>query len=301
MTGSALVYSSSLIAAFLGGVLALFAPCCVVSLMPTFVGVALRAGRLRLPITTAVFAAGVALVLLPVVLGIGALGSLFSAYHRAVYFAVSIALFAIGFAAIIGRGVTLPMPMLRWRASSHGGIGETFMLGLVSGVVSSCCAPVLAGVIALSALAASPAGALGLGLSYVFGMVFPLFIAALLWDRINVKDGFAKNWRLSLAGESVPWTDLASGVIFVAMGALALFIAISGQSTLTPDVLTAWSQWSTGIAGSVAVALGRLPFAAQAAVLAAFAALIAIGIFAPRGRVQLHTSRREDAGITGVD
>ena len=76
MTGAALVYSSSLIAAFLGGILALFAPCCVVSLMPTFIGTALRQGRLRLPITTTVFAAGVAVVLLPVVLGIGALGSL---------------------------------------------------------------------------------------------------------------------------------------------------------------------------------------------------------------------------------
>src|SRR5207249_8413298 len=57
---NALVYSSSLVAAFLGGVLALFAPCCVVSLLPTFVGAALERGRLRLPAMAAIFAAGIA-------------------------------------------------------------------------------------------------------------------------------------------------------------------------------------------------------------------------------------------------
>jgi len=79
---NALVYSSSLAAAFLGGIIALFAPCCVVSLLPMFVGAALQRGRVQLPVTTALFAAGVAAVLLPVVLGVGALGQVFAAHHR---------------------------------------------------------------------------------------------------------------------------------------------------------------------------------------------------------------------------
>ncbi len=68
---NALVYSSSLVAAFLGGILALFAPCCVVSLLPTFVAVAVERGRRRLPTTALIFSAGVATVLLPIVLGVG--------------------------------------------------------------------------------------------------------------------------------------------------------------------------------------------------------------------------------------
>src|SRR6266540_1934281 len=76
---NALVYSSSLAAAFLGGVLALFAPCCVVSLLPTFVGAALERGRLRLPAMAAIFAAGIATVMLPIVLGVGLLGQLLGA------------------------------------------------------------------------------------------------------------------------------------------------------------------------------------------------------------------------------
>src|SRR5438445_13034336 len=85
---NALVYSSSLVAAFLGGVLALFAPCCVVSLLPTFVGAALERGRLRLPAMAAIFAAGIASVMLPIVLGVGLLGQLFAAHHRVIFFVV---------------------------------------------------------------------------------------------------------------------------------------------------------------------------------------------------------------------
>ena len=284
MTGSALVYSSSLIAAFLGGVLALFAPCCVVSLMPTFAGTALRRGVFRLPQTSLMFSAGIAVVLLPVVLGIGELGAQLTAFHRAVYFGVAAILLVIGVAALLGRGLSLPMPSLRFRSRTLGGAGETFLLGVVSGVVSSCCAPVLVGVIALSALAASPLGALGLGLSYVFGMVFPLFIATLVWERFNIGERVATaRWiRMRIAGRSVFWTDVASGAIFLAMGLLALVIAISGKSTLTPDVLVTWSRWSTGLAGTVAVLLGRLPLVVQAALLGALAFGLAAGLLLAR-------------------
>src|SRR2546425_3245528 len=79
---NALVYSSSLVAAFLGGILALFAPCCVVSLLPTFVSTAIERGRRRLPTTALIFSAGVATVLLSIVLGAGALRPLVARYQR---------------------------------------------------------------------------------------------------------------------------------------------------------------------------------------------------------------------------
>jgi len=81
---NALVYGRSLAAAFLGGILALFAPCCVVSLLSTFVAASLQQKRLRLIVSAVVHAAGVAVVLLPLVLGIGALGQLLGRFHREV-------------------------------------------------------------------------------------------------------------------------------------------------------------------------------------------------------------------------
>lgn len=308
MTGNALVYSSSLIAAFLGGVLALFAPCCVVSLMPTFVGTALRQGRLRLPLTTLLFAAGVACVLLPVVWGIGALGQLLAAFHRIVYSVVGFVLLAIGIASVVGRGPAIPMPMLRYRPNGRGGIGSTFLLGAVSGVVSSCCAPVLVGVIALSALSGSPIGGLGLGVSYVFGMVFPLFIAALVWERGRIgerlKSGLLRRDAVVLLGQPVLWTDLSAGVIFIAMAAMALTIAATGQSTMTPDFLLSWTRWSSGVAGTVAAVLGRLPMWTQIALLAALAGGVALAIVPPvhrasHRRIEVHP--KTESAIQSAD
>ncbi len=300
MSGSALVYSSSLIAAFLGGVLALFAPCCVVSLMPTFVGTALRQGRLRLPFTTLVFAAGVGSVLLPVVWGVGALGHVFAAYHRTVYLVVGIALLAIGIASFVGRAPAIPMPTFRYRPGRHGGSASTFLLGAVSGVVSSCCAPVLVGVIALSALSATPIGGLGLGVSYVFGMVAPLFVAALVWERWSLGDRLKSRLfrrdAIVVLGEPVPWTDFAAGAIFLAMAAMALAIAVTGQATITPDFLAEWTRWSAGVAGTAALVLGRLPVWAQVAVLAGLVCCLTAAFALPKRRVRSDASER---GVTG--
>src|SRR5438128_11507474 len=107
---SALVYSSSLIA-FLGGVLALFAPCCVVSLLPTFVGAALERGRLRLPAMAAIFAAGIASVMLPIVLGVGLLVQLLAAQHRVIFFVVGAFLVLLALQVLPGPPGSPPSPV----------------------------------------------------------------------------------------------------------------------------------------------------------------------------------------------
>ena len=278
---NALVYSSSLAASFIGGILALFAPCCVVSLLPTFIGTAAARGRQRLPLTALVFAAGVAAALLPVVLGVGALGQVFAAQRRIIFLLVGIFLAVLGGSMVSGRQWMLPMPALRVQVTRDG-TGSVFVLGLVSGIASSCCAPVVVGVVALSALANSVPGALGLGLSYVFGMVFPLFLAALFWDRLP--QGAAR-WRLrplQIGSRMVPWTELVAGVMFLAIAAGALYLAVTGQMSYSPGWLTAWNRWATGVAADVAVAVGRIPVLIQAAVLVALAAGITLLIYGPR-------------------
>src|SRR6266852_1963215 len=251
---NALVYSSSLVAAFLGGVLALFAPCCVVSLLPTFVGAALERGRLRLPAMAAIFAAGIASVMLPIVLGVGLLGQLFAAQHRVIFFVVG--LFLVLLALQVASGLT-------------------------AGVASSCCAPVLAGVVALSALASSVTGALGLGLAYVFGMVFPLLVAVLVWDRVHPgSPGFAlRTRRIRLGGWSLPRTDGVAAVMFFAIGVLALLIAYTGQSTYLPGWLEVWNRWATGLAGNVSVWLGSLPTAIQGIALGLLALAVITALY----------------------
>ena len=178
-----------------------------------------------------------------------------------------------------GRPWSLPFPMLRLRVSGStpGGI---FALGLTAGVASSCCAPVLAGVVALSALASSVTGALGLGLAYVFGMVFPLLVTVLVWDRVHPGSAFAlRTRRIRLRGWALPWTDAVAAVMFLAIGILALVIAYTGQSTYLPGWLEVWNRWVSGLAGNLAVWLGSLPVAIQATALAILALAVVTALY----------------------
>ena len=277
---NALVYSSSLVAAFLGGILALFAPCCVVSLLPTFVAVAIERGRRRLPTTALIFSAGVATVLLPIVLGVGALGQLVARYQRVVFLVIGVFLAFLGISILSGRHWALPLPALRLRARGSGP-ARVFTLGLASGVASSCCAPVVVGVVAMSALAASPLGALGLAAAYVLGMVFPLFLAALFSDRLP------QRWVRAATGSGgfvfrnrrIAWQELVAAGMFLAVAAAALALAITGRMSYAPDWLTSWNRWATGLAGDVAVALRGLPILVQAAGIAVLAALVGVPLY----------------------
>ena len=271
---NALVYSSSLVAAFLGGILALFAPCCVVSLLPTFTAAALQQRGLRLVASTAVFAAGVATVLLPIVLGIGALGQVLGRFHSQVFLVVGLFLLGLGIYVLSGRGFMLPMPTIGRRSTSQSRMGGVYVLGVVSGIASSCCAPVLIGVVAMSALASSTVGAVGLGLSYIFGMVFPLFLAVILWERLHLGERrlFARGAkRIAVGRVSLVWTDALAGIMFVIMGVLSSYLGITGQGTYTPGWLTAFNRWAGGQAGNLAMALRGVPIIVQALMLLALA------------------------------
>lgn len=274
---NALVYSSSLAAAFFGGMLALFAPCCVVSLLPNFVAISIRRGLRRLPFTTVVFAGGVATVLLPIVLGIGALGQLLGSFHSAIFFAVGGFLILLGLFTLAGRNLMLPTPAM----SSVSSAGGVYSIGLVSGVASSCCAPVVVGVIAMSALAGSTFGALGLGLAYVFGMVFPLFIATILWQRLRLAERMQmlrRIPRLALGGRDVSWNDAVAGGIFILIGTVSVVLAATGQASFAPRPLGAWDRWATERVADLAVALGGLPVWLQAVGLVAVAIATVLGI-----------------------
>ncbi|MCL4545429.1 MAG: cytochrome c biogenesis protein CcdA [Chloroflexi bacterium] len=275
---NALIYSSSVVAAFLGGILALFAPCCIVSLMPAYLAAALRRGGWQLATMTLLFSAGVALVLLPIVLGIGALSQTFGQYHREVYFVVGLLLTLLGVFALSGRGWLLPLPMLSTPArAGQGDAGGVLLLGVISGLASSCCAPVLVGVLALTALSPSTLTAAGLGLAYVFGMVFPLLLAAALWERLGLDQHTLTRLgarRLAFGAWSAKVTDTVAGLMFVAMGTLALYLAFTGQSTYTPDFLLVFNHWASSILADVALRLQGVPAVLQGAGLL----LIAIAV-----------------------
>jgi cytochrome c biogenesis protein CcdA len=269
-----ILFGGSVLASFLAGTVALFAPCCISVMLPAYFASSFATKR-ALVAMTFVFAAGLGLIILPIALGAAAIGSAISAHHLVFYLAGGTLMLALGLYMLAGGKLMLPMPAMRTRRGS--GPLAVLSLGAFSGVASSCCAPVLAGVAALSGASGSFSNALILGVAYVFGMVFPLFVIALLWDRFNWGESrLLKGKRFSVAvfGRRLALhsTALLSGLILVAMGVVVIVIAFRGnampssgwQLTLSAHVqhyahvIKVWAGtlpgWITGIGIFVALA-----------------------------------------------
>lgn len=233
--GSELLATGSILAAFFAGGVALFAPCCIVFLAPSYLAGAVKNRRWRLLPLTFVFAAGLAVVLVPITLGMGLLAGAIARYHQPLYYAGAALMFGLAVLAFSGRMWSLPS-FLRAPDTARGDSASFFGLGIFSGIASSCCAPVLAGVMTLSVLSGSAAGGLVLGLAYVFGMVFPLFAMALVWDKAKLGERRflqAKTVRVRLGSRTVVTNTLniAVAIAFVGMGGFVS--ALAGSSDMT--------------------------------------------------------------------
>src|SRR5437867_9637296 len=169
---SSIFFGGSVLAAVIAGAIALFAPCCISVMLPAYFASSFQNRRLLVAMTF-LFAAGIATVILPLTMGASALRQLFVEGHRPIYIAGGLLMLTLAAYTLLGGQLHLPMPGRR--AGGKGGPFAVYSLGVFSGIATSCCAPVLAGVIALSGATASFGLALGLGAAYVFGMVAPLF------------------------------------------------------------------------------------------------------------------------------
>src|SRR6266545_1590025 len=141
-----------------------------------------REHPLRVDYVEATTPAGLALVLVPITLGMSLVAGAVARYHAPFYYAGGALMLLLAAYALSGRMWRLPT-FLRTPDAARGDSAAFFALGVFSGIASSCCAPVLAGVMTLSALSGSAVGGTVLGLAYVLGMTFPLFLMALAYDR----------------------------------------------------------------------------------------------------------------------
>lgn len=233
--GTELLTTGSIVAAFFAGGVALFAPCCIVFLAPSYLAGAAKSHRWRLLPLTLTFALGLSVILVPITLGMSLLAGAIAKYHAPLYWAGGILMFALAALALSGKMWSLPS-FIRSPDTTRGDTGSFFALGVFSGIASSCCAPVLAGVMTLSALSGSAAGGLLLGFAYVFGMVFPLFIMALAWDRARLGERRlfrAKSVTVRVAGRAIMTNtiNIAVAIAFVAMGAFVIALANSTDMT----------------------------------------------------------------------
>lgn len=238
-----LLLSASIIAAFIAGVAALFAPCCITVLLPSYFASIFRERR-KVFLMTFIFFLGILAVFLPIGLGAAAIGKFFSQYHNVVFGIGGVFLAALGVIILTGKHFSLPFRVYPTcaspkdsarRALKKHNAASVFVLGIFSGIATTCCAPVLAGVLALAALPGSVFWGGIYALSYVFGMVAPLFLLSLFLDKINFEQKFQQifsrpiQYRLSGKKISIAVSEAVSGITFLAMGVLILYLALSNR------------------------------------------------------------------------
>jgi cytochrome c biogenesis protein CcdA len=255
------LFGTTLLAAFLGGVVALLAPCCISVMLPAYLSTGFRHRGGVVP-ATLVFGVGVATVILPIGLGATALSSLLLSGHVWVFSIGGVLMIVAGAATLAGWKPHLPMPGAS--AAKEGSFGSAYVLGAFSGAASACCAPVLAGVAVLSGAAASFPVALAIGAAYVAGMVTPLAVTALLWDkrreratRLLTERTIAL--RLGRWQRRMALGSAASGFLMIAMGVLAMVLAFTGPGMPSGGWQTELSAWLQHVSSVALTALSWIP------------------------------------------
>jgi cytochrome c biogenesis protein CcdA len=225
-----------MIVAFVAGLVALAMPCCFSVLLPSYFAQSFRQRARRVGMTV-IFGAGIATVMLPLALGVLIVAQTITANHNLVFVAGGFLMIILGFWTIWGQGM---LPQLKLPVNlNRNDAASVYVLGVFSGAATSCCAPVLAGVIVLSALSGSLVESLLIGFTYVAGMVFPLFAVALVWDRYAVGGENPLRGRmlhLSYFGRefSIHSSKLIAGTLFAVMGVVTIVLGLTGTMIPTP-------------------------------------------------------------------
>ena len=243
---------TSLIAAFVAGVAALFAPCCITVLLPSYLGNIFKE-KYKIFFMTFVFFLGVLTVFLPIGLGASFLAQLFSEYHNIIFTVGCIFLIVLGLTMLFGKKFTTPTSV---RDGMKRHVSSIYVLGIFSAIATTCCAPVLAGVLTLGVASGTIVWGALYTLAYVVGMTLPLFIIAAFLDKANLTERFTNakktvamrigsfSWRITVS-------ELISGLIFLLMGGYITYLAFSNKLFTHSSYQLEMNLWNAKFLGAI--------------------------------------------------
>ena len=131
-----LLTTGSVLAAFFAGGVALFAPCCIVFLAPSYLAIAVKNRRWRLLPLTFVFAAGLAAVMVPITLGMSLLSGAIAQYHAVFYTIGGLLMLLLALWALTGKMWALPS-IIAAPDTRRGDSASFFALGVFSPILSA--------------------------------------------------------------------------------------------------------------------------------------------------------------------
>jgi cytochrome c-type biogenesis protein len=273
---STTIMGGSAAAAFVAGMIAFFAPCCSGVMMPTYLAAISGGNRFRIARLTAIYVAGVAAIVWPITLGAAAIGQWTNRFHPQLF--VIGGLMMLFTAVTLWRGSMLPLPIPQPELT--GTAGSVFILGVFSGSATACCAPVLAGAVALSALQGTWVGGFLLGGAYILGIVFPLVILALVFHGAK---GRLRDPKFTLALGSyrkrISLSRFVGALVFGASGLFFIILALAGESQ-SGNGMQRWI--SAQLSHHLAAHAGQVPNWLMWPALALFAAALIFLVSRPR-------------------
>ncbi len=216
--------------AFFGGVLALLSPCSAL-LIPAFFAYAFPS-RGQLLLRTSIFFAGLVTVLIPIGLGVGALGTLILERRAEVTLIAGLFLIAIGLYQLVSGGFEVPGTAGLMGRVSGDSVIATFALGAVYGIAGFCAGPILGGVLTIAATSGGALTGGALLFVYALGMAVPLFILAGLWERVGPwarSHVSAGEWHIGRW--SRPRVTVISSLMFIVLG--FAFIVFQGSNAFS--------------------------------------------------------------------
>ncbi|GAA3361903.1 cytochrome c biogenesis CcdA family protein [Saccharopolyspora gregorii] len=259
-----------LLGAFLGGLLTLISPCSAM-LLPSFFAYAFD-GLGKLVARSAVFYLGLTTTLVPLGAAAGFFGALLTQHRTALTVASGVVLIALGLLQISGKGFGFAAAQrMTGRIRISSGL-SVYALGTVYGLAGFCAGPLLGSVLTVSAAGGETLyGAILLAL-FALGMAFPLFLLALLWERLRLGErAWLRGREVTIGRMRLHTTNIISGLVFATIG--LMFVLTEGTANLggltdvdTQFAVQAWLQQTSSRISNTTVLLA-LAVVALAAVL----------------------------------
>lgn len=216
----------TLTVAFIAGLLSFLSPC-VLPLVPSYLGVI---GGAKAPMSRALgFIVGFGIVFIALGATASSLGS-FLAPHKILLGQVA-AVLIVFFGLVMLGLIRLPFLMRDTRQlADAGGYGPVALGAAFAFGWSPCLGPALGSILGLAASSASLGSGVLLLAAYTVGLAVPFLLAALLWDRFNLR-------RLNRYAGIF---EKVGGAVLVIVGVMMLTGQFTRLASFFYEVMPAW-------------------------------------------------------------
>lgn len=233
-----------LFAAFISGMLTFLAPC-TLPILPAYFAYASNAQHRNVTRDTIYFGLGLAIVFTLLGVTAGTLGKIVLVYKREIVYVFSGLFILFGIFIIFGsNSCFFQLFQENQTKKKYASFGFGTLIGLTW---SGCIGPVLGFMLVLAAQTETIIGGGLLLFVYALGLLFPLFLLSLFFDKLSPENAFwkflqGKLLTLKLFNKNYTFhtTHLITGILFILLGIFLIINVTVGIVNIFPSVFTNW-------------------------------------------------------------